>query len=246
VDDRTDVQFSPQVRAALDELALMALDQESVETLLQRVVDLLRPVMPAGAEVSMTVVREGTPATAAATAPLARELDEVQYAAGHGPSLEAAVGGMEIEILDGRTETRWPTYRPVFLDRGARSSLSVPAPTPQLAAGLNVYAPTAAAFTADDRRTATRFADVAAVALTSVDALRESRELAVNLRAALESRAVIEQAKGILMERHRVTPDQAFRMLAEASQHTNRRVHDLAEHLVLTGELHGRPAGGAR
>jgi AmiR/NasT family two-component response regulator len=53
----------------------------------------------------------------------------------------------------------------------------------------------------------------------------------------MEFRSVIEQAKGILMERHKLTADQAFRLLAEASMHTNRRVRDLALNLVLTGEL---------
>jgi GAF domain-containing protein len=246
VDDRTDVQFSPAARAALDELSLLALDQESAQTLLQRVVDLLQPVMPAGAEVSVTVVREGRPTTAAATGPLARELDEAQYRHGHGPCLEAAIGGLALEITDGRTETRWPAHLPAFLGSGARSSLSVPVPAPQLPVALNVYVRSAAVFTADDRWTAARFADVAAVALTTVDALQASRELAVNLRTAMDSRAVIEQAKGILVERHRVTPDQAFRMLADASQHVNRKVRDLAEHLVVTGELDGRPTGETR
>jgi len=61
--------------------------------------------------------------------------------------------------------------------------------------------------------------------------------VAENLQRAMEFRSVIEQAKGILMERHKLTADQAFRLLAEASMHTNRRVRDLALNLVLTGEL---------
>jgi hypothetical protein len=81
------------------------------------------------------------------------------------------------------------------------------------------------------------FAAYAAVALTNLDALQDARDQAENLRAAMESRAAIEQAKGILIERHRLTPDQAFRLLAEASMRTNRKVRDLAEDLVRTGEL---------
>jgi hypothetical protein len=57
------------------------------------------------------------------------------------------------------------------------------------------------------------------------------------MRVAMASRAAIEQAKGILIERYRLTPDQAFRLLADASMRTNRKVRDLAEHLVATGEL---------
>jgi AmiR/NasT family two-component response regulator len=58
-----------------------------------------------------------------------------------------------------------------------------------------------------------------------------------NLQTALESRAVIDQAKGILMERHKLTADQAFQALVQASMHTNRKVRDIADHLVTTGEL---------
>ncbi len=63
--------------------------------------------------------------------------------------------------------------------------------------------------------------------------------MADNLRLALESRAVIDQAKGVLMERHKLTADRAFQLLARASMHSNRKVRDIADHLVHTGELLG-------
>jgi GAF domain-containing protein len=126
---------------------------------------------------------------------------------------------------------------PTFLGAGALSSLAVPVPAAQLSAGLNVYASRVEAFAEEDRQTLTRFADFAAVVLTNIDALQNARELAENLRRAMEFRAVIEQAKGILIERHKLTADQAFRLLAEASQRANRKLHDIAEDLVLTGEL---------
>ena len=61
--------------------------------------------------------------------------------------------------------------------------------------------------------------------------------MAHNLQTALECRAVIDQAKGILIERHKLTPDQAFQLLAQTSMHANRKLRDVAENLVLTGEL---------
>jgi len=110
-------------------------------------------------------------------------------------------------------------------------------PAAQLAAALNVYARSAQAFSDDDRRTVVEFASYAGVVLTNMDTLQDAREAAENLRRALASRAVIEQAKGILIERHKLTAGQAFRLLAEASMHQNRRLRDIAEDLVLTGEL---------
>jgi len=228
---------SHRTQAALDELALLVLDQESTQSVLQRVVDLVQRVLPGGSDVSMTVVRDERATTAAFTGPRAVQLDEAQYRRRHGPCIEAAIGGLVLEIEDGRTESRWPEYLPTFLRAGALSSLAVPVPAAHLAAALNVYAPAAAAFSTEDRRAVGRLADLAAVALTNLDALQNARELAENLRAAMEFRAVIEQAKGILIERHKLDADAAFRLLVEASQRANRKLRDLAEGLVLTGEL---------
>jgi GAF domain-containing protein len=233
----SELDLPQRTRAALDELALLVLDRESTQTVLQKVVGLVARVMPAGSDVSITVVRNERPTTAAYAGARARDLDETQYERGHGPCVDAAIGGHVIEIGDGRTESRWPEYMPAFLAAGVLSSLGVPVPSAQLSAGLNVHAPSAGAFTDEDRRAVARFADFAAVALTNIDALEDAREQAENLRAAMEFRSVIEQAKGILMERHKVTANEAFRLLADASQHANRKLRELAEALVLTGEL---------
>ena len=226
-----------RTRAALDELGLTLLDAESTQSVLQKVVNLVRGVMPDGADASITLVRDGRATTAAYTGELARDLDELQYERGHGPCMEVAIGGYAISITDGRLEDRWPAFIPTFLERGALSSIAVPVPAAQLAAGLNVYAVDAHAFTDDDVHTAAHFAAYAAVALANMDALENARDLAENLQAAMRFRSVIEQAKGILMERHKLTADQAFRLLAEASMHTNRKVRDVAETLVRTGEI---------
>jgi GAF domain-containing protein len=226
-----------QTRSALDELGQLLLAEQTTQSVLQRVVDLVQQAMPTGAEVSITLVRGERPTTAAFTGQLADDLDETQYARGHGPCLEAALGGHVIEIADGRTEDRWPDYLPTFLDRGALSAIAAPVPAADLAAALNVYAPSARAFTDDDRAAVVAFAALAGAALTNMDALQDARELAEGLQKAMEFRSVIEQAKGVLMERHKLTADQAFRMLVEASMHSNRKVRDVATHLVLTGEL---------
>lgn len=231
------IQSPPRTQAALDEFASLLLSEESSQSVLQKVVDLVQQVMPEGADVSITVMRNDEATTAAFTGQRALDLDEMQYERGHGPCMEAAVGGHVIEISDGRTESRWPDYMPTFLDKGALSSLAAPVPAAQVSAGLNVYAPVVGAFTEEDRRALARFADFAAVALANMDTLSDAQELAENLRQAMAFRSVIEQAKGILIERHKVTAEQAFRLLAAASMHANRKLRDIAETLVLTGEL---------
>ena len=224
-------------REALDGLARLLLAEENTQSVLQRVVDLARQVVPARAEISVTVVRDERATTAAFTGDMARHLDETQYGQGYGPCMEAALGAQIIEVTDARTESRWPEHMPILLEFGALSLLAVPVPATQLSAGLNVYAPVAGAFTDEHRHAVAQLAAYAAVALANLDALQDARDQAANLRAAMESRAAIEQAKGILIERFKLTPDQAFRLLTAVSMDTNRKVRDLAEQLVLTGEL---------
>ncbi len=226
---------------SLHDLGRLLLAEHTPESVLQRVVVLAQQAMPGEADVSITVVRDEGPTTAAATGPAAARIDEVQYDRKHGPCLETALSGQVTEIADARAEERWPECVPALVACGVLSALCAPVPAPHLNAGLNVYARAADAFTDDDRAVLSDLTAYAGAALTNMDALQDARELAANLQKAMESRAVIEQAKGILVERYKLTPEQAFRLLAGASMRVNRKVRDLAEELVLTGELPGAP-----
>lgn len=97
---------------------------------------------------------------------------------------------------------------------------------------LNLYSTDSGAFDDTAVDAARSFADHAAVAAANAGVHADAVELARNLQRALASRAVIDQAKGILMGRHRITADAAFRLLADRSQQTNRKLRDLAAELV--------------
>jgi GAF domain-containing protein len=181
------------------------------------------------------------------TGQLALDCDESQYGRGYGPCLHAATSGQLTEIADTHSETRWADYCRRAAERGARGSLSVPLPvSEQLAGALNIYVREPDAFDDDIRAAATRFAPYAAVAIANMHAYEESRNLADNLAIALKNRAVIDQAKGILIERYKLSQDQAFHTLARMSMASHRKLRMVAEDLVQTGELRGvpRPQGG--
>ncbi len=233
-----DPELTGDARDALEQLAALSLSQESLGSVLQTVANLTKQVIPASVEASVSVLIADRPTTFVYTGQLALDLDESQYGRGHGPCLHAASRGETVEVTDARTETRWADYMQECVQRGALSSLSVPLGSPeQLAAGLNIYAREPAAFDDASRAAAARFARFAGTAAANMHAYESARDMADNLQAALLSRAVIDQAKGILIERHKLTPDQAFQVLVHASMGTNRKLRDVAEHLVLTGEL---------
>jgi GAF domain-containing protein len=225
---------------ALERLGRLSLRELSMDSLLQTVAELTKSVMPGNPESSVLLLVKDRPSTVSSTGDLATDLDETQYDKGHGPCLHAARTGEVTLIADTRADDRWPDYTPRAVERGNLSSLSIPLaidPGAQISGALNVYARRPDAFDEASRSVATRFAPYAAVAAGNLYAYQSARDMADNLQIALESRAVIDQAKGVLIERYKITPDQAFQLLAQASMNTNRKVRDVADHLVHTGEF---------
>jgi GAF domain-containing protein len=235
----TDERTAPlEAAEAFERLGALSLSEESLHTVLQTVADLSRQVLPGDLEASVSVLVADKPATFVYTGQLALDLDESQYGRGHGPCLHATATGETIDVPDTRSEPRWRDHMQRCVDLGCLSSLSVPLGSAEvLAAGLNLYARQPGAFDEAARRTAHRFARFAGTAAANMHSFQNARELADNLQLALQSRATIDQAKGILMERHRLTADQAFQLLAGASMGANRKLRDVADHLVATGEL---------
>jgi GAF domain-containing protein len=236
------IQIPPPADSAeaLERLGRLSLRELSMDSLLQTVAELTKSVMPGNPEASVLLLVKDRPTTVVTTGDLATDLDERQYEKGHGPCLHAARTGEVTEIPDTRTEARWPDYTPRAVEHGNLSSLSIPLEIDrdaQVTGALNIYARDADAFDEASRAVGTRFAPYAAVATGNLYAYQSARDMADNLQNALESRAVIDQAKGILIERHKLTADQAFQLLARASMTANRKLRDIADDLVRTGEL---------
>jgi len=229
------------VQLAFDELGRMSFAEHSLESVLQRVTDLAARVLPGEPATSVTIVADGRSSTVAASHPLARELDQVQYAQDSGPCLEAATTGQVMELLDTSADERWGAFPGTAAQRGIRGVLSFPLPPQELInGGLNVYARTSQPLDQSTRDLAARLAAYAVVPVSNMYLYESAVERAEHLRAALDSRAVIDQAKGILMERFKLSADQAFSVLAQRSMASNTKVRDIAERFVETGEL---PAG---
>ncbi|MBJ7453839.1 MAG: GAF and ANTAR domain-containing protein [Blastococcus sp.] len=233
MDDTPARRASGDPRDAFTELGRISFEDTSMHDLLQRVAELSKRVIPGVAEASVSLIAGDKPTTPASTGQLAIDLDESQYDRGYGPCLEAAVGQEIREITDARAETRWPEYTPVCVQHGALSSLSVPVPVrDNIQAALNLYGHEAHAFDANAHATGREFASYVAVAVRNIHLYETTREWATNMDAAMRSRAVIEQAKGILMSQRRCDAAEAFNLLAEASQRSNRKLRDIASALV--------------
>jgi GAF domain-containing protein len=231
----SDLNSAPTVEpaAAIAELSRIVLADETVETVLQRIAELAKRAVPGAVEVSVTLVRADVPVTAAYTGQLALDADEMQYERGFGPCLDAARGGVVMRIDDMATETRWPDYAPKAAGIGIGSSLSVPLPLQEDVIGaLNIYGGQPGAFDDEALRVAETFSGHAAVALANADLYASTAQLAQQMKDAMVSRAVIEQAKGIIMARQGCTAEAAFQVLVRTSQAANRKLKDVAAALV--------------
>jgi GAF domain-containing protein len=235
-----DETLDPQ--AALDQLGSIRLTDHSMRSLLDEVVRVAQRALPGRTEASVTLLSGDGAFTAVAGGPLAEALDHAQYEHGEGPCLEAAREGHSVEIADTQSDARWPVFAERAVGGGCLSSLSLPLPVHERVSGsINVYAREPAAFDEPSRAFAVRFSSYAAVVAGNMLVYESVLDRAQNLEAALQSRAVIDQAKGILMERFKITPDEAFRALIRVSQDGNTKLRDVAQRFVDTGELPGRP-----
>jgi transcriptional regulator with GAF, ATPase, and Fis domain len=170
--------------------------------------------------------------TPVATDELVLVIDQLQYATGEGPCLSAAADHEAAVLVDDLTaDARWPVFSDGAVSHGIASMLSLHLYTARDTIGaLNVYAHRPHAFTADSVHTGVLLAAHSAAAIAAATTTRD-------LRRALDSRDVIGQAKGILMERFKITSADAFDMLITASQDFNRKLRDVAAEVTETGVL---------
>lgn len=198
---------------------------------LSRIVDLAVRLVPGTEHASVAALDEGDHLeTLAATSALAAAIDEAQRD-GVGPAFAVAADHLLVRVDDlGDDDDRWPGFAADAVELGIRSLLvcELPALGPRTAT-LNLCSGGREAFPATAELIAPVFAARAAIALA------HASEVA-GLRTAIGSRQIIGQAVGILMERHRVTQNDAFQRLVSASQSRHIKLRDLALRITETGE----------
>jgi GAF domain-containing protein len=224
-----------RVQELLKDLSRLTLVERTLEDVLGEITSVAQRGIPGAEAVSITLVRADKAFTAAYSGEMALAADELQYEQGYGPCMDAGRGGVVLRVDDMRTEERWPEYvQHVREETPVRSSLSVPLPYQGATIGaINIYSSQPAAFASPESLAAgLDAAEVIAVAVANADAHWRLGEQARNMRVAMDSRAVIEQAKGVLMAQRHVDAEQAFEILREASQRYNRKLREIAAGIV--------------
>jgi transcriptional regulator with GAF, ATPase, and Fis domain len=180
---------------------------------------------------AITLLDHGKISSPAHSDQIAARVGHAQEEAGEGPCVDTSRQEVTLRSDDLRSEHRWPRWGAAAVENGVLSALSFQLFVEEDSMGaLDVYGAKANCFDAEAENTGLLLASHAAIAMAGIRKVE-------NLRSAVDSRDVIGQAKGILMERYKIGPGQAFDLLVVASQRTHTKLRDVATHLADTGEL---------
>jgi GAF domain-containing protein len=230
----------------LSALSSFFVGDRTLRETLQRVSELVVETVPPVDFVGITMEIEGNRRTAVFTDPTAPEIDQAQYESGEGPCLTAFEKGIVTAIGDTREPGEWMEFRRAALDHGILSTLSLPLLAEGSSLGaMNLYSRQAEGFTEDHKHAASQLTGPAAVLLANSKAYWDARELSEGLAEAMKNRAVIEQAKGVLIAGSSCDEDEAFQMLVRASQRENVKLRGVARRIVEGAVQRGRQASGS-
>ncbi len=193
--------------------------------------------------VGLTLLVEGRQRTAVFTDPASPEIDQAQYDTGDGPCLQAFETGEVVRVDSTRDDGPFPAFRKAAAAHGILSTLSLPMTVdPRPVGAMNLYSHTEHGFDTTDLAHAAQFASHAAIVLANAQAYWDAHNLTLRLSEAIEFRAVIEQAKGILMVAQQCSPDEAFDLLITASQRENVKLRDIAQRIVTSTSHRTQPS----
>lgn len=167
--------------------------------------------------------------------PVVVEIDELQHRTGEGPCFDAIAVGDGFYAAELTDDARWLHFGPLADRAGIRSVLALRLASEDTHGALNLYTRYPDAFGVLDRANGLLLAQLAAVALSSAQSHDVEARRMIDLQAALVTRELIGSAEGILVERERITSDQAFDVLRRASRRLNVKLKDVAQTLVDAG-----------
>ena len=195
--------------------------------------------------------QRGTLQMAAASTEQARVVELFQLQSDEGPCLDCYRTSRPISAPDLRAMTDWPRFIAHTLETGYRSVHAVPLRLRNETIGaLNLFRTQPGALRPDELRIAQALADVATIGILQERAISRREILAEQLQVALNSRVIIEQAKGVLAERGQLDMEEAFHVLRGHARSTQQRLSDVALGVanrtiaadVVLGPLHGTPS----
>jgi ANTAR domain len=225
---------------------LLSVTKASEPRSLNQLVVLATRQVPACSGATAGIWRAGEPVALVASHPDLPELIDVQLSSGRGPVLEALADGGPVVCPDTLDEPRWPEYAGVALRCGVRCSFTLASRPGPEAVTLSLYGARPRQLRSDQLELAELFTAFGDTVVGNAAYYGDARRTARQLQAAADSRSIVDQAKGMLMQASGCTADEALQRLRRASQERNVRVADLARGVVESGGTDGLKSSPAR
>lgn len=221
------------LRESLAGLSRLTLGLTGLADMLTHVAEFAARAIPGAEGAGLTLIQDGRPDTVVASAEFVRQVDTIQYRLGEGPCITAAAEGHTVRSGSLSGEKTWSRFGPRVGRLGVHSVLSLPLSGAAGVIGvLNVYAHDKHAFDDRSEELGELFAIPAGITVHTAQQLDQARRVAAQLNTALSSRAVIDQAVGIVMSRSGCSAGDAFDRLRHISQTEHRKLADVAQHVV--------------
>jgi GAF domain-containing protein len=225
------------LRRALDQLADLRTTPVSVEAALEQVVASAAALFGVDGTALMLVDRDHVLRNLATSDRRAALLEELQAEHGEGPCIDAFDDKQPVWSDDLGREQRWPRFSTAAAERRLLAVLASPVPYSDQAVGaVAVFAATPHAWTEAEREAIVAYTELAALLVVNAMEASERGRLAGELQGALDSRVVIEQAKGVLVGRHGLTTRQAFERLRRQARDQRRPLTEVARAVVRAAE----------
>ena len=189
----------------------------------------------------VTLVHDGRQRFVTAAVEAIATLERVQESFQKGPCIDAVASAAPVAVLDiaeGDASDRWPDYTVAAESAGIQAVAGIPMLAEGAAIGaVNLYDSQTRDWSAEDLRVATIFASIATGYLAHASSARQQQRTAEQLELALNTRLIIEQAKGVLANQRETTVDEAFKRLRKYARAHNARIHDVSRAVVEGGLL---------
>ena len=234
------VEVTQELAERISEVARLLDSEDDSDAVLHRITGLCVELIPGATAAAVTITAGNHTYTFAASDPRIDELHRIQFESGRGPTVETLSFNEPRHARDLTQERRWTAFCDAAADAGFGSCLALPLRSSRQPAGaVAIYAKHPGAFQEAAHDIALLFAAQGGTALHNAEVYGACRQMTYNLQAALESRAVIEQAKDIVSANLGIPAGQALQLIRRTSQHTNQKMRDIAIQLI-AGDLDPR------
>jgi GAF domain-containing protein len=224
-----------ELAGMLHEVTVLLLDAVDLQDGLERLAAFTARSLPGILRCSVTLIGDGIPMTLAASSARGRELDDVQYATGQGPGLDATRTRTVVICQDLGLDERWPALAACAATLGVRAVASVPLDVQRHSVGsLNLFVPAADGIDPHLLLTTMALAGQAELLLAEVHRRTAQAAVTADLMASLQAGATVDHAVGVIVAQRGCDVRQAHAILHETAERLDLRPEIVAERLLVT------------